>query len=167
MLCQECNKNQATTHFTVVENGVKKEYDLCPECAMKLGAIAFSPFAFGKLFSQGCDSGSRQIACSHCGTTLQDLQQSSLLGCEYCYEDLSAGIAPILRTVQKSANHTGRGPEKKAISAEEKPAEALRENGGIDDLQKQLDEAVSLEEFEKAAKLRDQIKSLKEKGGNA
>ena len=37
MLCQSCGKRQATTHIKTILNGELKEYDLCPECAEKMG----------------------------------------------------------------------------------------------------------------------------------
>lgn len=37
MLCQSCQKNQATTHIKTIINGELTEYMLCPECAKKNG----------------------------------------------------------------------------------------------------------------------------------
>ena len=45
MLCQSCEKRQATTHIKTILNGELKEFNLCPECAAKLGygsLISFS-----------------------------------------------------------------------------------------------------------------------------
>lgn len=168
MLCQKCQKNQANTHFTIVENGAKKEYDLCSDCAWELGSTAFSPFAFGKLFSQNIAGSGNQLTCSHCGTTLSELQQSSLLGCEHCYDDLYSGIEPILRNVQRGLVHTGRIPSgyeaKAEIAGEHKEESIPTEESEITLLQKQLDNAIANEEYEKAAEIRDQIKLLKETG---
>ena len=35
MLCNECEKNNATVHITKILNGVKTESHLCEECAKK------------------------------------------------------------------------------------------------------------------------------------
>ena len=34
MLCEKCNKNQATFHYAEVINGVRSEHHLCSECAV-------------------------------------------------------------------------------------------------------------------------------------
>ena len=35
LLCELCNKNEATIHITKIVNGVKKEANICSECAGK------------------------------------------------------------------------------------------------------------------------------------
>ena len=37
MKCQKCGANNANTHVKTVFNGEIKEYDLCSECAKKMG----------------------------------------------------------------------------------------------------------------------------------
>ena len=37
MLCENCNENEANVRYTQIINGVKKEMNLCEECAHKLG----------------------------------------------------------------------------------------------------------------------------------
>ena len=37
MKCQKCGANNANTHVKTIINGEFKEYDLCSECAHKLG----------------------------------------------------------------------------------------------------------------------------------
>ena len=171
MLCQECKQNQANTHFTVVENGVRKEYDLCSQCAQKHGLMAFSPFSFGDLFSKslGMSGYGNELQCSHCGTTLNELKQTSHLGCEHCYEDLFPGIEPILRSVQRGLNHTGRIPLNRPDSLQSGGAQKKEDEplSPLQQLQKELDEAVCQEAFERAAELRDKIKALKEGEGEA
>ena len=45
MLCQNCGKNEATTHIKQVINGDTAERHLCSECAEHLGyGDAFSGF---------------------------------------------------------------------------------------------------------------------------
>lgn len=48
MLCQNCNKNEATTYYKETINGQTRELHLCPECAAKLTGSAPS---FGSMFS--------------------------------------------------------------------------------------------------------------------
>ena len=37
MKCQKCGVNNANTHVKSIINGEIKEYDLCSECAKKMG----------------------------------------------------------------------------------------------------------------------------------
>ena len=37
MLCQNCGNNEANVRYTQIVNGVKKEMNLCSECAEKMG----------------------------------------------------------------------------------------------------------------------------------
>ena len=37
MKCQKCGANNANTHVKTIINGEIKEYDLCSECAKKMG----------------------------------------------------------------------------------------------------------------------------------
>ena len=37
MKCQKCGANNANTHVKTIINGEFKEYDLCSECAHKMG----------------------------------------------------------------------------------------------------------------------------------
>ena len=47
MLCQNCGKNEATTHIKQVINGDTAERHLCSDCAEHLGyGDAFSGFGF-------------------------------------------------------------------------------------------------------------------------
>ena len=57
MLCEKCEKNQATFHYTEVVNGVKNEHHLCSECAantdMSYYSTIFDNDQFGKVVPMG------------------------------------------------------------------------------------------------------------------
>ena len=42
MLCEKCNKNQATFHYAEVINGVRSEHHLCGECAANTDVSFYS-----------------------------------------------------------------------------------------------------------------------------
>lgn len=53
MKCQNCGKNEVTFRYTQVINGVKKEMNLCDNCAKELGLkdMNFSmPISFSSFF---------------------------------------------------------------------------------------------------------------------
>lgn len=170
MLCNHCDKNQATMHFCIIENGQKKEYDLCPVCAQQLGLMSFSPFSFSDLFSHTATDLPGEISCSMCGTTLREFKKTGLLGCENCYEDLFVGIEPILRSVQKGTEHVGRTPvgyEAGTLLPKNESVPPTDEvPNPLEALQEEMNRAVQEENFEQAAKLRDEIKKLKEEGAH-
>ena len=77
MLCQNCGKNEATTHIKQVINGDTAERHLCSECAEHLGyGDAFSGFGFdvaglfGNFFGDAVHSlgaPRKVVRCPKCG----------------------------------------------------------------------------------------------------
>ena len=47
MKCQKCGANNANTHVKTIINGEFKEYDLCSDCAKKMG--------LGSIFNTNAD----------------------------------------------------------------------------------------------------------------
>ena len=80
------------------------------------------------------------------------------LGCPDCYKVFAEGLEGLLKTMHKGTRHIGKVPE------------ALRQNRDLSDrlktLQKRLTKAVEGEDFEQAAKLRDEIKQTSSKLGH-
>lgn len=171
MLCEVCKKNEANFHIAKIINGVKEEKHVCEHCAKSLEGINLlsdmnfsSNFSFQNLLSGFLDymntttqsSLPSEVVCSTCGTNYREFKNSGLLGCCDCYKTFNDTILPILKRVQPRTEHHGKIPVKggKEIAAK-KELKRLKE-----DLQK----AIALEEFEKAAELRDKIRSLEQQG---
>ena len=175
-MCQNCGKNEVTFRYTQVINGVKKEMNLCDNCARELGLkdmnfsmpINFSSF-LSDFFNDYNDNllpsfmGTKSLQCNSCGTTFDDFVNSGEFGCSNCYNLFEDRITPILRNLQGATRHVGRGyreitpstgentPNKKAVKKEESKEEKL---------QKDLQKAIKEERYEDAAKIRDEIKNL-------
>ena len=72
MLCQNCNKNEATVKYTEIINGEKREVMLCEECSRELGIghmnfnmpIDFSSF-FGDLLEGYEDNSFMPVSYTH------------------------------------------------------------------------------------------------------
>lgn len=159
MLCEECNRNPATVRYTSIQNGKKVEKSLCAEC-MHANKLAL-PFAFSlnDLLAGLFDSGKTQeiqeasdLKCEACGLTYEQFRQSGLLGCAHCYEAFRKPLVPILHRIHGRVQHAGRVPR----SAEE----LMQRKRDIQQLKDQLKEAISQENYEKAAELRDAIRTL-------
>jgi protein arginine kinase activator len=96
-----------------------------------------------------------QITCSACGTSFADFTRTGRLGCDNCYVVFRIQLDDLLRKVHGSTQHRGKFP--KMASDVMKPLRQER------DLQDELKKAVQNEDFEKAAKIRDQLRTLTRK----
>ncbi len=160
MLCESCGKNQAYLHFTKIINGQVEEQHLCEECVAKEHDFSFeNPFSMNKLFTglieniQGSQPSPSGLVCPCCGLTYESFKKEGKFGCSQCYEVFKDKLDPLIRGLHGHNNHRGKIPsragEKSFLKSEES------------DLRKQLEEAVKMEEFEKAAVIRDKLKELK------
>ena len=149
MLCEHCHVNEATFHRVQVINGARSEAHLCSQClASQQGAINIGSMIAALFSPVEQISPAGQLACKRCGTTPARFQQTGRLGCGQCYTDLSAMIEPMLKRVQGRSRHIGRVPE----GAKTEPADPVQE------LRRQIQDAVEKEDYETAAQLRDEIK---------
>src|SRR4051812_6106211 len=112
--------------------------------------------------------------CPSCGTGYLEFRQSGLLGCPECYKAFESQLGPLLeRAHEGGTHHTGRlpkralggapnpsAPQPRAMPTPPSPTEVKAKR--ITQLQKQLDDAVKAEQYEKAAKLRDELRTLAE-----
>lgn len=173
MLCEKCKENNASVFYEENINGKKRSYALCHSCAKELeksgelpGENAFDSFGFsspisalhdslfGSLFSSGEQSMHLNApkSCSACGSTLRDLRKNGKAGCGECYKTFSSELEPTIRSIHGNAKHTGRVPSAfREKHTKENEMKALRQ---------ELKDAISKEEFEMAATLRDKIKEL-------
>ena len=135
MLCQNCGKNEATTHIKQIVNGDMAESHLCAECAQNLG---YSDMLSGF------------------GLDLSEF----LGGCAECYRTFYDELLPSIQRIHGRIKHSGKA----SSGAIDQPKEETKEEK-IAKLKTQMDEAVAAQEFEQAAKLRDEIKSLESEGG--
>ena len=153
-VCEICQKAPATVHFKQVIDGAAKEIFVCEGCAKKHGFNIHAPvpgadFLFGiGLQSQTARPSEADKVCPVCHMRSSDLAKTSRLGCEHCYEVFEAELKPILWSMQKSDRHQGKVP----VGARVRMLMAER--------REQLGMAVAAQNFEEAARLRDEIKDL-------
>jgi protein arginine kinase activator len=84
--------------------------------------------------------------------TFDDFGKSGRLGCGKCYQTFRTEMSDLLRKIHGSPKHRG----KRLAGEGEYIGKAMEETQLREDLKK----AVENEEFEKAASIRDQIRSL-------
>ena len=90
--------------------------------------------------------------CPSCGLSLRGFRQAGKLGCPHCYETFAQQLEPLLLRMHNASRHTGRVPGQSP--AERQRIDLLR------DLQRKLESAVREEDYEDAARLRDEIQAL-------
>ncbi len=171
MECQECHQNPASLHFTKIINGQKTETHLCEQCAREKGEIISGAggFSISNLLSgllnldfplstnqSNHPFGNLDIEqCNQCGMTFQQFSKVGRFGCSNCYKTFSSKLDPILRRVH-SGNTAHEGKIPKRIGGN------LHISKEIVELKEQLQKAIYNEEFEKAAEIRDKVRSLEQ-----
>ena len=183
MLCEICKQNLATIHIQELNKKGKTTLHICKDCATKKGLntiglqdinvaeilykLSASTKGFlpvtGKSITQPEISLNNKvitnIICPKCKWEIRKFQETGRLGCENCYQAFSEILHEALSNMHKGTIHTGKCPN-------------LKESGAglllldILNLQKQLDVYVMREEYEEAAKLRDQINKLKKESSS-
>ena len=93
--------------------------------------------------------------CPECDLSYGEFRRTGKLGCGTCYDSFRGELRPLLRRIHGSTEHTGRVP-----SCLEADFDSRRE---VKRLRAELAQAVRGEEYERAAELRDLIRS-KESG---
>ncbi len=167
MLCQECQKDEATIQVIKSVDGVRSEFLLCEQCARNSDELDFTfepSFSLHKLFSSMLNQnmiGSRdavntvKLQCSSCGLTFAQFSQIGRLGCSECFKAFQEKLLPLLNRIHASSSHTGKVPGR--VMGKVK---VLKK---IDKLKSELKEKISKEQFEEAALIRDQIKDMQNK----
>lgn len=157
VLCQRCHKAKATVHITEIAED-KREQHLCEECAEKEGVIIKQHHATSAILQEfikqkgGLRGGDDRI-CPKCGITFREFQMSGQLGCPHDYEAFRSLLSPLIERAHENATrHCGKVP----TTAES----TIRRRTGLLRLRRQLKEAVAAENYEQAARVRDEIETL-------
>lgn len=165
MLCQNCNVNQATVFVHRIINGQEKDFHLCSQCAEQIDV----QISFDKLFQGFLDTFlshdqkqnfnqksylTQKSVCTKCGFTYDDFKNTGKLGCDECYKTFHDDLLSVLKNIQGSTRHNGKMP-KKSVSKFSYQTQIIN-------LKNELQKAIQTEEYEQAARIRDEIKKIKE-----
>ncbi len=166
MLCDNCLKNPATVHMTTLVNGQVKAVHLCSPCAAKKkGTVVVPWFSFNDFLSAFYDEEeATNVLCDGCGTTLASFKKDGRLGCARCYGTFESSIIPILKSVHMNTQHTGKRPGERVIVEPGREAAVSEAQQRREQLKKELREAICVENFEEAARLRDEIALMETEG---
>ena len=157
--CDLCNK-QATVVIKDLVGGKVTEKHLCEQCHAKSeGNIIKAHTPINELLTNFVMEHSglgreATVTCENCGITWAEFRQTGLLGCENDYVAFEKQMTPILQRAHENAtHHLGKVPTRRGGTGV--PA---RRQLDMAKLRKELARAVEAEDYERAAKIRDQIK---------
>lgn len=157
--CKNCKKPKAI-FFTQIIDGKIKKFDLCADCPY--ASAVNDPSGFGlaeQLNVAGVEAKETEVqptkACQVCGFTLADFRKTGRLGCSECYEEFFAPIETLIRPMQRGMTHTGKIPVR--LKAR------LELQRSLTEMESALKTAVENENYELAAKLRDELKVAEKK----
>jgi protein arginine kinase activator len=156
MFCQLCGKKEATVHLTQVLNDDVRKLHLCEHCAKTSGIdidapVSVSNFLLGLGVPRKSPAG-RERSCPKCGMRFPDFKKMARLGCQNCYAAFAEELEPLLIGMHKSGQHVGKKPACHAGMVNVPPSLAS--------LEKTLKDAIQAENYEEAARIRDQLREL-------
>jgi len=161
MKCENCN-NSATVHLTEIKGGKKIEKHLCENCAAQLEGIGsmkghqpINELLTNFVMAHSGLTKEQGLQCDACGITWAEFRQGGLLGCANDYKVFERELAPLIQRAHEGAtHHIGKVPTRKGAVG----VPAKRRTPDTERLKKDLARAVEAEDYERAAKLRDQIR---------
>ena len=177
MKCERCGKNEANVKYTQIINGIKEKLSLCEKCANDLGIgnVSFNmPIDFSNFFGEFLEGDitntfpnmkfNTQNTCEKCGMTFEEFANTGKFGCDNCYEIFTNKIDRILKGVHGADAHVGRKflQHKEEIIDNKNNIDIKQETNitKIEELKNKLREVIKEENYEEAAKIRDEIKKL-------
>ena len=150
MLCEKCGKNTATVVYTQIINGQKSTLNICSECASKESIFD----NFGSLLSFGTREQTVNTICPCCHMTLSEFTRRGKAGCGTCYETFRRHAGAMLKKIHGTQKHTETEIKETVQSTQEERKEVSE----IDALREKMAKAIAQENFEEAARLRDEIR---------
>jgi len=172
MICQDCNKREAQVHMTQIVNNEKMSLALCKNCAAARGfhsPLDNIPFPLAEILSGLAANvspvGKRQpaddLACTECGLTFEEFTRQGRFGCGRCYSAFRPRLEGIMRKIHGASMHRGSSPTT-APAMNDKDDTAMLPVREEERLTAELNKAIESEDFERAAEIRDKLKSIRE-----
>lgn len=158
--CGRCSK-PAVLHITEIRDGDVQALHLCEHCAKDyLSSSSESPSppanptseqAKAHGLSQMSDDAD-SLVCPNCGITFKEFRAQGRLGCAHDYVVFQDELLPLLENIHGETQHVGKVP-KRAPDASQRQFRLVK-------LRSRLRASIEEEQYEEAARLRDEIASL-------
>lgn len=168
MTCDSCQKKNASIYLTQLVDGKMQKVNLCEQCAEEKGVTDPAGFALADLLKgTGTQSLSPSAVmnddgdqCSQCGFTQSDFKKTGRFGCSHCYQVFHSGLDHLLEAMHRHSEHRGKIPIH-FVDTRSTTIKSEAVLADISELNELLNEAITVEDYEKAARLRDSISQLK------
>lgn len=154
--CRRCAK-PATLHITEIREGNAVAVHLCETCAREYleksseasGAPADLASKLEELIAESAES---PLVCPNCGISFNEFRESGRFGCPHDYTEFLTELLPLLENIHEDSRHVGKVPRSTRIGAEDQAR--------LIQLRNEQRTAIEAEDYEAAAKLRDEIANL-------
>lgn len=154
--CISCKK-ETTIIYKEIINGKISSHKMCSSCPILKEKIVQTP----QNEKESPLTNQEQLLCETCHTTLESFKTEGKVGCCKCYEVFEEAITEELANnhlklmqIKSSSFHIGKEPINTTT---------YDPSNQLESLQASLNDALALENYEKAAKIRDAIKTLMDK----
>lgn len=171
IVCQVCGKRPATSHLTELapEGGERQELHICATCISNLGLeLSTQPPPIATILASKiiaddeasdeaeltASDSDTQPTCQVCNLSLSEFSANNRFGCSHCYDAFREHVEPLLSRYHGTSVHTGRTPQ--SGQTEGATARLARRT----QLDQSLKNAIASEDFERAARLRDELRGL-------
>ncbi len=154
--CDECGKRPAVIELTEFRDGKPFVRQLCEECYNKQDGVP--PLSTSKVLGQLVAALAPELqelsvkVCPQCGMNYLRFRQTLRLGCPNDYEVFAPALDQLLKQLHGANRHMGKVPR----GAAQRGTRSQR----LEVLRRELQEAAATEQYERAARLRDEIKEL-------
>lgn len=162
MLCQKCHKNTASVRYAEVVDGEVSNLNLCPECLSRHQDAGVGGFELSEpthhrpsepsVSDRLAASADSSATCEACDTDLKTIIDTGSVGCSTCYESFPIQLESILEGIHIALNHRGKVPNL--------DDDRVRQQSNLQSKRSLLKTALTVENYEEAASLRDEIRIL-------
>ncbi|MEQ9407868.1 MAG: UvrB/UvrC motif-containing protein [Fuerstiella sp.] len=157
--CRRCSK-PATLHITEIHDGQAVALHLCETCAREYLEDASEDSAHNPAAELAAklealvaeDPEAPPLKCGNCNITFNEFREHGRLGCPSCYDEFRQELMPLLENIHEEATHVGKRPLRSPGLTEEQSQ--------LIHLRAKQREAIEHEDYEAAARLRDQIAEI-------
>lgn len=164
MKCQKCSK-PATYHITDLDPesaGKFDEFHYCDEHALQHltpPTGSSEGLAVGQLAKELAGTGREptaddKLTCPNCQISFAEFRNTGRLGCPHDYEVFRDELMPLLENIHGETRHAGKSPRRAPRNGPQQTT-MIR-------LRNELKRAVAAEDYEAAARIRDEIRKLEE-----
>jgi len=169
MICENCKQRPAKVTVTQIQDGNQVQRHYCETCAQNFHPFHLDfqqdPLSLHQLLSNWFGAPeSAQVQqkqkpqptippCNSCGWTFRQFLNEGKFGCAHCYESFREQLPSVFKKLHNgNVRHVGKAPGKFGHTLQLKKQ--------IESIRTSMQSAIEIENFEEAAKLRDEARAL-------